>query len=134
MGPDNQLAEPFMDLVRELCGDEVGYRVEWTTKEVVEIVEPDINFMSGVYDRGFKAGRKEARAAGRKELLARQCRTRYGQDCASSLAKLLKPVNSTAKLDKVGDWIISCASADEFLAKVQAGTAARRSASSNGAT
>ena len=97
-------------------------------KEVPEMVEQHSNFWAdawiadgmakGMAD-GMARGEERGAEAGRKELLMKQIRTRYGAGTAAAIAPLLEAVHSLPTLDEIGLWIVEGSSADALLAKVR---------------
>ena len=71
------------------------------------------------FARGFAQGFAKGAEAGRKELLVKQVRKRYGADAASAIAPLLDEVHSLPALDEIGLSIIDGSSADDLLAKLR---------------
>ena len=69
---------------------------------------------------GISKGEEQGAEAGRKELLMKQVRRRYGVDTANTIASLLDGVHSRPTLDEIGVWIVEGSGADAQLAKVRA--------------
>jgi flagellar biosynthesis/type III secretory pathway protein FliH len=65
-------------------------------------------------DQGFKQGLAAERA-----LLLRQAGKRFGAACAQTLAPLLEPIDDQERLAEVGEWIVTCDTAEVFLARLQ---------------
>ena len=69
----------------------------------------------GVRARGMEKGRAEAGV----RLLGRQAALKFGTGTAERLSGLLG-LTAHEDLDRVGDWIIECATGDELLSRVSA--------------
>jgi flagellar biosynthesis/type III secretory pathway protein FliH len=63
---------------------------------------------------GLQEGRQQGLAAERA-LLTRQARRRFGEACAEALASLLERCTETEGLAEVGEWIVTCDSAEALL-------------------
>ena len=57
---------------------------------------------------------------GRKDLLLRLVRERYGDSTATAIAPALDAVRSLPTLDEIGVWIATCGTADALLARIRA--------------
>ncbi len=66
--------------------------------------------------QGIEQGRHEERA-----LLCRLAARKFDAGAAEELAAALAGVTDPARLARVGDWIIECATASELLARVRSG-------------
>ena len=64
--------------------------------------------------QGIEEGRHEERA-----LLCRLAARKFDAGAAEGLAAALAGVTDPARLARVGDWIIECATASELLARVR---------------
>jgi hypothetical protein len=62
---------------------------------------------------GLEQGLEQQRA-----LLCRQAAARFGDDTAARLADVLAPIADPERLAEVGDWLVRCDTAAEFLARV----------------
>ena len=71
---------------------------------------------AGVLQQGIAQGRTEARADERA-LLRRQAGRKFGSRASERLSALIDGVSDPERLAEVGDWIIDCATEDEFLAR-----------------
>ena len=71
------------------------------------------------FAEGFAQGFAKGAEAGRKELLVKQVRKRYGAGTATAIAPLLDEVHSLPALDEIGLSIIDDNSADDLLAKLR---------------
>ena len=72
-----------------------------------------------VHARGREQGREQGLAEGTMRTLRRQAVARFGARTADQLSTLLRSVDAD-RLDEVGDWMLSCETADELLARVWA--------------
>ena len=71
--------------------------------------------------QGVAEGRAQGVAQGvdqQRSLLCRLAATRLDADTAARLAELLAPVADPERLAEVGDWLVRCDTAAEFLACV----------------
>ena len=62
---------------------------------------------------GLEQGLEQQRA-----LLCRQAAARFGDDTAARLADVLAPIADPERLAEVGDWLVRCETATEFLARL----------------
>ena len=65
-------------------------------------------------ERGIEQGRAEERA-----LLARMAASRFGTDAAERLSAVLADVVDPERLAEVGEWLVRCGTAEEFLARAE---------------
>ena len=103
-----------------------GVRVEQLTswKEAPEMVEQHFDSWADAWiakgeKRGIAKGEERGAEAGRKELLVKQVRKRYGAGAATAIAPLLDEIRSLPALDEIGLWIVDGNSADDLLAKLR---------------
>ncbi len=68
--------------------------------------------------QGLQQGRQQGLEAERA-LLMRQARSRFGEACAEALAPLLERCEETEALAEVGEWIVTCDSAEALLDRVR---------------
>src|SRR5713101_4475530 len=71
---------------------------------------------------GLQEGLQEGRQQGleaERALLMRQARSRFGEACAEALAPLLERCEETEALAEVGEWIVTCDSAEALLDRVR---------------
>ena len=79
-------------------------------------------------EQGVAEGRAQGVAEGREQgltqgvdqqraLLCRLAGARFDADAAARLADLLAPISDPERLAEVGDWLVSCDTAAEFLAR-----------------
>lgn len=64
-------------------------------------------------ERGIEQGRAEERA-----LLRRMTASRFGAEAAERLAAVLAEVADPERLCEIGEWLVCCETAEEFLARV----------------
>ena len=72
-------------------------------------------------EQGVAEGREQGMAEGRAEeraLLCRQAARKFDDATARRLAAALAEVADPDRLAQVGDWIIECGTAADFLARV----------------
>ena len=62
---------------------------------------------------GLEQGIDQQRA-----LLCRQAGARYGDDTAARLAEVVGPITEPERLAEIGEWLVRCDTAAEFLACV----------------
>ena len=63
-------------------------------------------------ERGIEQGRAEERA-----LLRRMAASRFGADTAERLSGVLAGIADPERLAEVGEWLVRCETAEEFLAR-----------------
>ena len=70
-------------------------------------------------ERGLEQGRVEGRVQGRVEgraaLVLRQAARRFGREAARQLERMMRSMGAE-QLARVGDAVVDCDTADEFLA------------------
>ncbi len=97
----------------------------WTRLRDVE-VEPVASFkevpkmLDENFDSWADAWIAKGETKGRKDLLLRQVRVRYGDSTATAIAPALDAVRSLPTLDDIGVWIVTCGTADALLARIRA--------------
>ena len=64
-------------------------------------------------DQGIEQGIDQQRA-----LLCRQAAARFGHDTAARLAEVMGPITEPERLAEIGEWLVRCDTAAEFLARV----------------
>ncbi len=98
-------------------------------KEVPKMLEENFNSWADEWiargeERGLAKGEERGLAKGevkgRKDLLLRQVRERYGDSTASEIAPTLDAIRSLPTLDDIGVWIVTCETADALLARIRA--------------
>ena len=86
-----------------------------------EILERGIK--QGVSSRAYPAGRIEQGVKQgierEKALLRRQAERRFGPAAAERLSAVLAAVTDADRLAEAGEWIVDCATAADFLARVE---------------
>ncbi len=68
----------------------------------------------------LEQGRIEGLEEGKRELLLRQIETKYGTEVREQLTETLLRHTTTEALDRFGDWIIKCESAEELFQRIRA--------------
>ena len=71
----------------------------------------------------LQEGREQGLTQGvdqQRSLLCRQAAARFDADTAARLADLLAPIADPERLAEIGDWLVRCDSAAEFLARFPA--------------
>ena len=72
-------------------------------------------------EQGLAEGREQGLTQGvdqQRALLCRQAAARFDADTAARLADLLAPIADPERLAEVGDWLVRCDTAPEFLARL----------------
>ncbi len=76
--------------------------------------------------QGREEGRQEGLQQGLQQeladeraLLLRLVGKRFGAACAQTLVPLLEPIDDPERLAEVGEWIVTCDTAEAFLARLQ---------------
>ena len=69
---------------------------------------------------GLEQGLEQQRA-----LLCRMAAARFDDDTASRLADVLAPIADPERLAEIGDWLVRCDTAAEFLARLDPGSPSR---------
>ena len=68
----------------------------------------------------LEKSRTEGLEEGKRELLLRQIETKYGTEVREQLTETLLRHTTTEALDRFGDWIIKCESAEELFQRIRA--------------
>ena len=68
-------------------------------------------------EQGLEQGLEQQRA-----LLCRQAAARFDDDTAARLADVLTPIADPERLAEIGDWLVRCDAAAEFLARLDPGS------------
>ena len=71
-------------------------------------------------EQGIAEGREQGITQGvdqQRTLLCRMAAARFDADTSARLADLLAPVADPERLAEVGDWLVRCDTAAEFLAR-----------------
>ena len=66
------------------------------------------------FERGIEQGRTEERA-----LLERMAASRFGTDTAQRLSAVLVEIADPERLAEVGEWLVRCETAVEFIARAE---------------
>ena len=106
---------PGLEEVRTMLAEQVR---EWTEGWVSEGREQGV---AEGREQGVAEGREQGVAEGRAEeraLLCRQAARKFDDATARRLAAALAEVADPDRLAQVGDWIIECGTAADFLARV----------------
>ena len=77
---------------------------------------------------GREQGLEEGREQGvhqQRALLCRMATARFGTDTATRLADVLAPIADPERLAEIGEWLGSCDTAAEFLARLDPGAPSR---------
>ena len=69
-------------------------------------------------ERGFREGLEQTRAE-QRVLLVRMAASRFGTDTAERLSTVLADVADPERLAEVGEWLVRCETAEEFLARAE---------------
>ena len=114
---------PGLEEVRTMLAEQVR---EWTEEWVAEgreqgVAEGREQGVAEGREQGAAEGREQGVAEGRAEeraLLCRQAARKFDDATARRLAAALAEVADPDRLAQVGDWIIECGTAADFLARV----------------
>ena len=128
---DRDVRRAFTDWVRRIAerlvpgGEKLA--AEMTLEDmrmtVVERVsEWPKQWMREGFERGIEQGRTEERA-----LLERMAASRFGTDTAQRLSAVLADVADPERLAEVGEWLVRCETAEEFLARAESVLGSRAS-------
>ena len=129
-GEQRELRQVLFEWIRQESGLDLGVqemdRVEGMDASAREdFLEDRVElWCDRLRAEGVEAGRAEGIAAGRaeeRELLVRQVELKFDSDTARRLAGLLARADNATRLAEVGGWIITCATAEDLLARA-AGT------------
>ena len=71
-----------------------------------------------ILERGIKQGVEQG-IAREKALLRHQAERRFGPAAAERLSAVLAAVTDADRLAEAGEWIVDCATAADFLARVE---------------
>ena len=91
-----------------------------TLEESMTLVERAAEWPKQWLREGREQGLVEGRAQGvdqQRALLCRQAAARFDADTAARLADLLAPMADPERLAEIGDWLVRCDTAAEFLAR-----------------
>ena len=127
-GPeDRDLRRAFTDWVRRIAerlvpgGEKLA--AEMTLEDmrmtVVERVsEWPKQWMREGFERGIERGIEQGRTEERA-LLERMAASRFGTDTAQRLSAVLVEIADPERLAEVGEWLVRCETAEEFLARAE---------------
>ena len=120
------------DVVRWFNDVYLGRRLtEWEARvsSLSEVPEMLDQYFDTWADRFIAQGKAEARAearaeakgevSGRKALLLRLVRTRYGDECVVVVESALQSIDSIPRLDDIGEWIVTCGNAESLVARIR---------------
>ena len=125
-GEQPELRQVLFEWIRQESGLDFGVhemeRVErLAASERDDFLEDRVELWSDrLRAEGVEAGRAEGIETGRaeeRELLVRQAELKFDSATARRLAQLLAQADSADRLAEVGGWIITCATADDLLAR-----------------
>ena len=68
---------------------------------------------------GIELGIEQGRAEERALLLVRLAASRFGTETSERLSSVLAEITDPERLAKVGDWLVRCETAEEFLARAE---------------
>ena len=117
-GEEPELRQVLFEWIRQESGLDLGVqemnrveRMDASARE--DFLEDRVElWCDRLRAEGVEAGRAEER-----ELLVRQAELKFDSATARRLAGLLARTDDAARLAEVGGWIITCATADELLAR-----------------
>ena len=113
---------PYRNLLRAVARLEQSRTLEEATMTLVErVAEWPKQWLREGREQGVAEGREQGRAQGvdqQRALLCRQAAARFDADTAARLGDLLASVADPERLAEVGDWLVRCDTAAEFLARV----------------
>jgi hypothetical protein len=137
----DELQRAFVDWVRQIAGRlappgasvaPVRTLEEASMTLVERVAEWPKQWLREGHEQGVAEGREQGRAQGvaegreqgltqgvdqQRALLRRQAAARFDADTAARLADLLAPIADPERLAEVGDWLVRCDTATEFLAR-----------------
>ena len=107
-GGEKLAAEMTLEDMRMTVVERVS---EWPKQWVREGLEQG---MKEGLEQGIKQGRAEERA-----LLARMAASRFGTATSERLSSVLAEIADPERLAEVGEWLVRCETAEEFLARAE---------------
>ena len=115
-------ARELAEVMKVLDEEMVPWTERWKAEGMAEGIAKGValGIAKGVA-LGKAEGKAEGVAQGRQEQLIRIVHSRFGEIVADSLAALLQPVSSEQVLDELTDWVASCRSGEDLLARVRHG-------------
>ena len=72
------------------------------------------------FAEGRETGLQEGLEQGRRDIVVRQARLRFGDAVADRLSPVLERIADPAALAEVGDWVIQCRDGAELVARAEA--------------
>ena len=96
----------------EIAGDEDLHRRIEGVEDTGMLVENIRQWAVDYKEAGLKQGKRE--------LLLRLIETKYGIEVREQLTETLRRHTTTEALDRFGDWIIECESAEELFQRIRA--------------
>ena len=69
--------------------------------------------------QGIEEGRVQGLEIGKRDLLIRQIESKYGPAVRGQLTETLLRLTTTEALDRFGDWIIHCETAEELFERIR---------------
>ena len=127
-GPgDHGLRRAFTDWVRRIAQRIVPGGEKLTTEMSLEdmrmtVVERVSEWPKQWVREGREQGLREGIEQGRAEertLLERMAASRFGTDTAERLSSVLADVADPERLAEVGEWLVRCETAEDFLARAE---------------
>ena len=131
--PYRNLLRAFVDWIRQIAGRlaPIGASVpplrtlEEASMSLVErVAEWPKQWLREGRAQGVAEGREQGREQGltqgieqQRALLCRQAAARFDADTAARVAELLAPISDPERLAEVGDWLVRCDTATEFLSR-----------------
>lgn len=70
-------------------------------------------------EKWIAMGEARGKAEGQRSILVRLARARFGAGTAAELSDQLERVSSSEQLGAIGEWLLTCGSAEALLAKVR---------------
>ena len=117
----DELQRAFVDWVRQIAGRLAPPGASVAPIRTLE--EASMTLVERVAEwpkQWLREGRAQGVAQGvdqQRALLRRQAAARFDADTAARLADLLAPIADPERLAEVGDWLVRCDTATEFLAR-----------------
>ena len=124
-----ELRRAFVDWVRQIAGGlappgappPLARTLEEASMTLVErVAEWPKQWLREGREQGIAEGREQGLTQGvdqQRALLCRMAAARFDADTAARLADLLAPIADPERLAEVGDWLVRCDTATEFLAR-----------------
>ena len=90
-------------------------QVPTASAEFIEHLATDM----GMLTENIRQWAVEYKEQGKRELLLRLIKTKYGTEAREQLTEILRRHTTTEALDQFGEWIIECESAEELFQRHQ---------------